>query len=125
MAQVNAAKSMGYMLEKKSQKEIILNVEKNLSSYEIIETIPFSTDSDLMGMYIKDISNAEQNSKLVIKGSPDSIKRFLNSRQTKGSITSIRDSLQKGVDKLKKAFMNTNEESIQDFSAEAIKLSGL
>ena len=52
------------MLEKKFPKEIILNVEKNMSSYEIIETIPFSTDSDLMGMYIKDMSNAEQNLRL-------------------------------------------------------------
>eukprot|EP00092_Neocalanus_flemingeri_P014276 GFUD01015397.1.p1 GENE.GFUD01015397.1~~GFUD01015397.1.p1 ORF type:complete len:1122 (+),score=237.76 GFUD01015397.1:136-3501(+) len=113
-AQVDAARRMGYALEKKSSKIIMLQAKDKSTSYEILETIPFSTNSDLSGMYIKEKTELRDIPRLVIKGSPESVKKFLHSR--KGSSASILKSVQKGVSKLK-TLMTTNEEKIQDFSA--------
>ena len=115
-AQIVAAEKLGCIVQKKSSKVIIINIKQTIKSFEIIETIPFSSDSDLMGMYVKEVSGSDDSCRLILKGCPESMKRYLQSRQTAGMFGSIRDSLQQGVDKLK-TIMNTNEESIQDFSA--------
>jgi magnesium-transporting ATPase (P-type) len=75
---------LGYTVEKRTSEEIILkkereeNGKKTTSKFEILETIPFSSEDQLTGMFVKERTDEGATyNRLLLKGSPASIKKLV------------------------------------------------
>ena len=104
-AQLAVANKLGFTLEKKSSKDIVMVAQGKTRRFDIVEVIPFPSETDLMGLFIVEHKDGADISKLVIRGSPENVKSLLKQIQE-------RDRETEGIE---------NRIKVQDFRAGGYK----